>query len=50
MDDPAKTKVEPTRAERQENRQREVAGFNAGLWAMIAAVAVIIVVVALILI
>jgi hypothetical protein len=50
MDDDARHRVEPTRGEQQHNREREMMGFNLGLWAMAAIVAVIIVVVALFLI
>jgi cytoskeletal protein RodZ len=50
MDDPAQAKVEPSKREQQENREREVAGFNVGLWVMILIVAVVIVVGALLVI
>lgn len=50
MDDHARDKVEPTENEQQHNREREMMGFNLGLWGMIAVVAVIIVAVALFLI
>lgn len=50
MDEKATRRVEPTKHEQQRNREREMMGFNAGLWAMVAIVAVIIVVVALLLI
>lgn len=50
MDDNATHKVEPTDNERQHNREREVMGFNLGLWGMVAIVVAIIVVVALFLI
>jgi hypothetical protein len=46
MDEQASKKVEPTRHEQKQNREREVMGFNLGLWAMAAIVVVIIVVVA----
>ena len=50
MDEQASEKVEPTKREQQRNREREVMGFNIGLWAMVAIVAIVIVVVALFLI
>ncbi|HYI16942.1 MAG TPA: hypothetical protein VEX37_16200 [Thermomicrobiales bacterium] len=50
MDEQASEKVEPTKREQQRNREREVMGFNVGLWAMVAIVAIVIVVVALFLI
>ena len=50
MDEHARDTVEPTKNEQQQNREREVMGFNIGLWAMVAVVAIIIVVVALFLI
>jgi hypothetical protein len=46
MDEQATKKVEPTRHEQQQNRDREVKGFNLGLWGM-AAVVVLVIVVAL---
>lgn len=50
MDEQARKKVKPTRNEQQQNREREVMGFNLGLWSMVAIVAVVIVVVTLFLI
>ncbi len=50
MDEHARENVEPTKAEKQQNREREMMGFNIGLWAMVSIVAVIIVVGALFLI
>lgn len=47
MDENATRKVEPTKNEQQHNREREVMGFNLGLWGMVALVVVIIVVVTL---
>ncbi len=50
MDEHASEKVEPTRNEQQHNREREMMGFNLGLWGMAAVVVVIVVVVTLFLI
>jgi hypothetical protein len=50
MDEHARDKVEPTRSEQQQNREREMMGFNLGLWGMAAIVVVIIVAVVLFLI
>jgi hypothetical protein len=47
MDQNAPRRVEPTKDEKQHNREREVMGFNLGLWAMVAIVAIIIIVGAL---
>ena len=46
MDEQASKKVEPTRHEQRENREREVKGFNLGLLAVAAIVVIVIVVVA----
>lgn len=47
MDENAPRRVQPTKHEQQQNREREVMGFNLGLWAMVAIVAIIIIVGAL---
>ncbi len=47
MDEHASEKVDPTRNEQQQNREREVMGFNLGLWGMVAIVVIVIVVGAL---
>ena len=43
MDDNATRRVEPSEGERQRNREREMMGFNLGLWGMIALVVILIV-------
>jgi hypothetical protein len=50
MDEHARDRVEPTKDEQQHNREREMMGFNLGLWGMAAVVVVIVVAVALLLI
>lgn len=50
MDEDATRKVEPTEREQQHNREREVMGFNLGLWGMAAVVVIVVVVVTLFLI
>ena len=49
MDDNATRKVEPTKSEQRHNREREMMGFNIGLWVMVAIVAIVIVIGALVL-
>ncbi len=39
----ARDKVEPTKAEQQHNREREMMGFNLGLWGMAALVVIVVV-------
>lgn len=46
MDDNATRKVAPTEHEQQRNREREVLGFNLGLWGIAALVVIVVVVVA----
>ncbi|HEX5165231.1 MAG TPA: hypothetical protein VFV93_07545 [Thermomicrobiales bacterium] len=43
MDDNATRRVEPTDDERQRNREREMMGFNLGLWGVAAVVVILIV-------
>jgi hypothetical protein len=50
MDDEATRKVEPTKGEQQRNREREMMGFNLGLWGMAALVVIVVVAVVLFLI
>lgn len=50
MDENATRKVEPSESEQQHNREREMMGFNLGLWGMAAIVVVIVVVATLFLI
>ena len=50
MDNEASRKIEPTKAEQQRNREREMMGFNLGLWGMAAVVVILIIAVVLFLI
>jgi hypothetical protein len=43
MDENANRRVQPSDGDRQRNREREIMGFNLGLWGMIALVVILII-------